>query len=758
MNEREKSVVLKKASEVFDFKMKQFKGALETFNEIFPRRYYSCPTIRFNDDVGKFNDLMDAVAKFADHLIHSRDGVDGREIDILGNRRKIVFDVEDLKSTIEEEAGDEAVRKANDYIEVIEDNLDEAVNAVAKYYSGFWRKGSELKGDMTKEDCMSKLADEFGDLKSSLRVIGLTIHFNKPESLEELSGMVRSLCDNVRSEYGLDVDFQDVDDAAEASYDIASDETLDDYEVVYDTFMKFFELVREYTENVQKSGAYVSDKQCALNIMKKAAKLNKYFSSLGLGTVLKSTQDIGDVESTIMNPANTMFLNIYGNDVRKEPLIKAVEKFDSELKFLKNDPDAANCKNLDVAFDEWFDLMVTYIKGIRSPRNPVSEADCLRTINENVAEWNKSFASIGLEEVPAVSKIHEDLEDTILNAQTQLYRFDEYIDDKALDRAVKDVLKAVEIQFKDNYEGVSAAFEKFCDLIVASIEKIKKSGAFLSEQECVGRINRKVAERLNKYSLSVGLDKSPEAVRKITDVEDAIINVMNAELIEKYSTIIEKQPLEDAAKTFHDELEVAVKHQTGNNFYNVNMAFLEWFILIGEDIELIKDKLKKADRYVQGSLEVLFEKQILPYFLEDGDEVNFKEVFTKFNSVRRVSPAWYGFMQTMCMNKIKSDWYNKKTLIALLLISCCASSRLQHAEAICRALRKITKSQALQNEEYIKETEKIRKNIKGKILLQSDMASLQAYAQTLNYTELVDKSLSGKMFDEAEKARAKNRF
>lgn len=755
MNEREKSEVLKKANEVFDFKMRQFKGALETFNKIFPKRYYSCPNIRFNDDVEKFNDFMDEVAKFADHLTYSRDGVNGKEIDIIDNRQKIVFDVEDLKSTIEEETGDEAVRKANDYIEVIEDNLDEAVNAVAKYYSDFRRKRSELKGGMTKEECMSKLADEFGDLKISLGVIGLTIHFRKPESLEELCGMVRSLCNDVDRQYGLAVDFSDVEEAAEASYDIASDETLGDYKVVYDTFMKFFESVRKYTENVQKSGVYVSDQQCALNIMKKAAKLNKYFSSLGLGTVLESTQDIGDVESTIMNPANIMFLNIYGDGVKKEPLIKAVEKFHSELVFLKRNRDAVNCKKLDVAFDEWFNLMVIYIEKIRSPKKSVSKAECLKTINEGIVEWNKSLVSIGLEKTRPVGKIREDLENKLRDVHIDLRnRFGEYIDDKALSRAVEDVARAIDIRFKDDYEGISTAFKKFYDLVVASVEKIKKSGVFISEQECLGRINRKVAEFLNKYSLSVGLDKSPEAVGKIADVEDAIINVMNAELIEKYSTIIEKQPLEDDAKRFHDELEVAVKHQTGNNFYGVNMAFLEWFILVGEDIKLIKDTLKRADRYIQDSFEVLFEKQILPYFLKDGDEVDFKEVFTKFKSVRRVSPAWYGFMQTMCTNKIRPEYHNKKTLITLLLISCCATTyRLQHAEAICRALRKITKNPALQNEDYIKETEKIRKNIKGKILSQSDMASLQAYAQTLNYTELVDKSLSGKMFDEAKKAR-----
>lgn len=108
-------------------------------------------------------------------------------------------------------------------------------------------------------------------------------------------------------------------------------------------------------------------------------------------------------------------------------------------------------------------------------------------------------------------------------------------------------------------------------------------------------------------------------------------------------------------------------------------------------------------------------------------------------------------MEKMCSpNKIKSP--TNGALMALLLISCCAADNISKADAICRSIRKIIKDPDLKNKEYIQEAEIIRQGIKNKISVVNDIKSLYKHLKGVNYTKLVDKSLSDIMLKEAKKS------
>ena len=197
-----------------------------------------------------------------------------------------------------------------------------------------------------------------------------------------------------------------------------------------------------------------------------------------------------------------------------------------------------------------------------------------------------------------------------------------------------------------------------------------------------------------------------------------------------------------------------------NVFYNavdsgdlkaVSKTFESAFEKVLEEAKRAAKKTKKSDQVAQKSFEDIFEKQILKYFSED--EVNFKKVYKEFSSVKKSCNKWYKFMRKMCSNKIKSNNYNKETLMTLLLISCCAADDIGKAEAVCRSLRKITKNPTLKGE-YIKEAEKIRQKIKDSILKHENMKSLWDYVKGLDYSGMgVDKALLNSMLTEAKKAQ-----
>ena len=165
---------------------------------------------------------------------------------------------------------------------------------------------------------------------------------------------------------------------------------------------------------------------------------------------------------------------------------------------------------------------------------------------------------------------------------------------------------------------------------------------------------------------------------------------------------------------------------------------------------------KKADQELQKSLEPIFEKKIPEYFSKEEEKDGAVEKFNKIHlefklKAEERAPKWYKFMETMCLkNKIKNP--TNGALMALLLISCCAADDISKADAICRSIRKIIKDPALKDKKYIKAAEKIRQDIKNKISVVDDIKSLYKYLKDMNYTNLVDKPLSDKMFKEARKS------
>ena len=149
-----------------------------------------------------------------------------------------------------------------------------------------------------------------------------------------------------------------------------------------------------------------------------------------------------------------------------------------------------------------------------------------------------------------------------------------------------------------------------------------------------------------------------------------------------------------------------------------------------------KKKKPKNVSLLQRNLETIFGNILKNHFSaagqEDDEAKNFNMVHAKIDSSTAATcPKWYNFMESVFTKLGANKKYTtNKILIAILLASCCAADDMKVADAVCRAVRKITKDAKFKDEEYMKKAEeKIRKDIKSKIGSFKDPKGLDTVVQ-----------------------------
>lgn len=129
------------------------------------------------------------------------------------------------------------------------------------------------------------------------------------------------------------------------------------------------------------------------------------------------------------------------------------------------------------------------------------------------------------------------------------------------------------------------------------------------------------------------------------------------------------------------------------------------------------DEGAKKEETVKGSPEEIEDAldNFLLYFKND-DMVKFKNSFkveknkTWFKKINGAITECFD----MSKNKYKSE--KKPLMMAILLASCCSLESVEDVESMCKGLKKFTRENDLKKEDYMTESDKLRKKIKSKLL------------------------------------------
>ena len=182
-----------------------------------------------------------------------------------------------------------------------------------------------------------------------------------------------------------------------------------------------------------------------------------------------------------------------------------------------------------------------------------------------------------------------------------------------------------------------------------------------------------------------------------------------------------------------------------------------------DEVPEAKKKKPKNVSLLQRNLETIFGNILKNHFSaagqEDDEAKNFNMVHAKVDSSTAATcPKWYNFMESVFTKLGANKKYTtNKILIAILLASCCAADDMKVADAVCRAVRKITKDAKFKDEEYMKKAEeKIRKDIKSKIGSFKDPKGLDTVVQgDLKKWLGLDNALVTLIFGHVDQARSK---
>lgn len=182
-----------------------------------------------------------------------------------------------------------------------------------------------------------------------------------------------------------------------------------------------------------------------------------------------------------------------------------------------------------------------------------------------------------------------------------------------------------------------------------------------------------------------------------------------------------------------------------------------------DEVPEAKKKKPKNVSLLQRNLETIFGNILKNHFSaagqEDDEAKNFNMVHAKVDSSTAATcPKWYNFMESVFTKLGANKKYTtNKILIAILLASCCAADDMKVADAVCRAVRKITKDAKFKDEEYMKNAEeKIRKDIKSKIGSFKDPKGLDTVVQVdLKKWLGLDNALVTLIFGHVDQARSK---
>lgn len=576
-------------------------------------------------------------------------------------------------------------------------------------------------------------------------------NFDLPNNIPDLKNTIEKFYDALSNKYGkiIETENSTIKNAINGFYNAADSHIKSkesDYQNVYDALYNAVVAIEKHGVSVVKDSDFFKNlkKNERYNPERSMEIILSMFDSLygGIRDVVrdikyKRPENFSDVRDTAINVYRQVATNV-GAKINDE----AIKELEEQVELYSDKGGKENnCDKIEEAYGKVHKSLFKAIKTAEKNMKSFME-EILPTYNE-----------LKLQVLPIVGRLEYDSPETLIGMKFALDSMCNAIARSTGQKISKEAIDTFDNKVDEfySYNGksknlgeIKPLYEKVCDEIPKCIKLLEEKKAESlradAEKKCLESMNEKFKLLAKRCRYLFDQPENYQKAKSLKDMGDLLSKIFNRS----------KELMNEQADTsFLNNFNNAVD---SGDLENVSKTFESAFETVLKEAKRAAKKTKKSDQVAQKSFEDIFEKQILSYFSED-EKVNFKEVYKEFSSVKKSCNKWYKFMRKMCSNKIKSNNYNKETLMTLLLISCCAADDIGKAEAVCRSLRKITKNPTLKGE-YIKEAEKIRQKIKDSILKHENMKSLWDDVKSLDYGKMgVDKALLNSMLIEAKKAQ-----
>lgn len=313
--------------------------------------------------------------------------------------------------------------------------------------------------------------------------------------------------------------------------------------------------------------------------------------------------------------------------------------------------------------------------------------------------------------------------------------------------------EAVQVYFKggSNFEGLNNSFNDLYEAVSKSVKAIpggtnvNHDKDLKSKEVKLDLMNARL-EKLAKKFKKICPEYEYKPAKDFLDVEKCLTGIYKF-VCEKNGQQIDRNKV----KPFQYAL------MNGSKLDSIGKSFDEEYECVSGIINEIRLQSKKSDVMLKRQFETIYETKVLPLFKVEDDKIRFakfKRMYKGFKNVKKDCPKFYKFMESICTkNEIKENEFNNDILLAVLFASCYAADNMAIADAVCRGLRKITKNQKLE----IQDWNALREKVKGKITTSNDIQELKTVLDTgLKYLS-VDNNLVTKILKVAEKTSHKKK-
>ena len=251
----------------------------------------------------------------------------------------------------------------------------------------------------------------------------------------------------------------------------------------------------------------------------------------------------------------------------------------------------------------------------------------------------------------------------------------------------------------------------------------------LKKEDIIGRFNKEIKEEISKVEpylakllpgVAIGeiqINRGKNALKDLLKIRRGLLKQIYKKKDKSDNLVDEK--INAKLKSIDSE-----KFSDLEEFKDAIIAQIEGIernILSLSKLEKVEtDESAKKEETVQGSPKEI--EGALKNFLtnfKNGDMVKFK------NSLKSVAKTenrgWYykmigllDYFFVMC--KVRFESLDKAVMMAILLASCCGLKSVEDVKSMCQGLKEFTRDGGLKDEEYMIESDKLRKKIKSKLL------------------------------------------